>query len=496
MKRQLDKTHVFISVMFIVMVTVISHFFSGVFAASVVTVDLQVDTTPVDPGETVSVEVTLDTFPNLTRFGPIEIQFDSSSVSFAGLERGTDIPSTFNIDHSASTSVIVITGIDNNVESQLLANQTAPTADSEGNPIPTPADPSMNRNEKTVLCRINFEVLESSKGEIRFWISNAAGFRNSALETVTVYSGSPVSIPVKTIVSTDASLASLSIDGAVLAPSFSPTTYEYKVSVPRSITELVVTAFPTSLSAQVFVSGQNGLALGENTLKISVLAQDLKTALEYTVLVTREVSYVPPGATVTDALGITYEFADFSEPLSLPSDFYQSEILLEGRMVPAFRMDGMKDVLLYLKSPSGEIGMFIYTPQANTVLAFDSKNVFFRLSQLLTVIPIPEGVLPPEGFRAETITFRGQSVQGYISLDGRTKVLYMQDDTGKARFYAIDLKDNDLYPFVARSQAETPAFLILFIVFLVLSVAEAFMLAIIIHQIRKRKPAAPTVRRV
>lgn len=482
--------------MFLVIFVVSVHFFAGVSAASAIIVNLQVDTTAVNPGDTVSVSLALDSFPNLTRFGPIEIQFDSSSVSFIGLDRGSEIPSTFNIDHTASTSVIVITGTDETVEAQILANQTAATTDAEGNPISPPKDPSMNRTEKTVLCHIQFEVLESSKGEIRFYISNAAGFRNSSMETVTVSTGTPVSIPVQTVVSSDASLASLSIDGTDLSPAFSPTTYEYSASVPRSITELVVTAFPSNLSAQVYISGQNSLAIGENILKISVLAQDLKTALEYTVIVTREDSYVPPGATVTDSLGVTYEFADFSDTPPLPPDFYQSEILIGGRLVPAFRMDGMKDVLLYLKSPAGEIGMYVYTPQSNTILAFDAKNVFFRLSQLLTVVPLPEGVLAPEGYRPDTISFRGQSVQGFVSEDGRIKVLYMQDDTGKARFYTVDLKNNDLYPFVAHPKAETPAFLILFIIFLVLSIAEALMLAIIIYQLRKRRPVTPTVRRV
>ena len=119
--------HILFPVMFLVIFVVSVHFFAGVSAASAIIVNLQVDTTAVNPGDTVSVSLALDSFPNLTRFGPIEIQFDSSSVSFIGLDRGSDIPSTFNIDHTASTSVIVITGTDETVEAQILANQTAST---------------------------------------------------------------------------------------------------------------------------------------------------------------------------------------------------------------------------------------------------------------------------------------------------------------------------------------------------------------------------------
>ncbi|MBN1775637.1 MAG: cadherin-like beta sandwich domain-containing protein [Clostridiales bacterium] len=496
MIRHKDKTLISFAALVLIVAVVSTLYISRVSAASAVTVQLRADSTPIDPGATVTVDVTVDMFPNLTRLGPIEIQFDSSGVSFAGLERGPDLPSTFVIEHSSSTGVIAVSGIDETVEAQILANQTAPTVDLDGNPISPPADPSMNRNELTVLFRIYFEVLESSKSELRFWISNAAGFRNSAFESVTVHTGSPASVPVNILVSSDASLSSLEIEGTTLAPDFSPGIFKYNASVPRSVTDLVVDFVPGSRSSQVFVTGQTGLAVGDNILKVSVLAQDLKTTLEYTVVVTREKSFVPPGATVTDSFGVTYKFEDFSDTLSIPPDFYQSEILLENRIVPAFRMDGMKDVLLYLSGPSGEPGLHVYSPASNTVLAFDAQNVFFRLSQLLTVVPLPAGVPLPEGFSPAVISFRGQSVQGYVSEDGRVKIFYMQDDSGKSRFYTVDAKNNDVYPYCAVKKSDSPLFLTLFIIFLVLSVAEAAMLALVIFQVRKRRPRTPKVRRV
>ncbi len=496
MKRHKNTTFVSFAAMVLTSVVMFSLFGFLVQADTAVTIQLRTDSTPVEPGATVTVDVMVDTFPNLTRIGPVEIMFDSSDVSFSGLERGEDLPSTFVIEQSSSTGVIAVSAIDETVEAQILANQTAPTADADGNPVAPPADPSMNRSESTVLFRIYFQVLESSKSELRFWISNAAGFRNSAFESVTVDIGAPASIPVNTLVSSDASLASLTVEGATLSPVFSPGIFKYSASVPRSVTDLVVNYVPGSLSSQVFVTGQTGLTVGDNILRVSVLAQDMKTTLEYTVVVTRENSFVPPGATVTDSFGVTYTFEDFSETLSIPADFYQSEILLEDRIVPAFRMDGMKDVLLYLSAPSGEPGLYVYSPASNTILAFDAQNVFFRLSQLLTVVPIQADVALPEGFSPAVVSFRGQSVQGYVSGDGRVKILYMQDDTGQSRFYTVDSRNNDLYPYTAVKKSETPVFLTLFIIFLVLSVAEALMLVLVIFQVRKRRPHTPKVRRV
>lgn len=466
-------------------------------AASGVTVDLIANTEPVKPGETITVQVTLSNFPNLTRFGPIEVYFDSSSVSFTGMIRGAEMPSTFSIDNSASTGVIAITGIDETVENQIVANQTAPTADESGNPLNPPEDTSMYQTDRVVLCELQFEVLKSAKGEARFWISNVAGFRNSALEQVSATIGSLASVPVDVQVSSDASLSSLSIDGATLNPAFSPFLYSYKTSVARNVTDVVVMASPYNISSQIYISGQSGLKIGENEIKITVLAQDMVTSEVYTITVTRMASYVPPGATVTSILGKTYSFAEIPESLSLPSDFFQGSIFLDGVEVPAFQMAGLRDVLLYLQDGVNPAGLYVYSPETETVFYFDANNAFFRSSQLLTVISLPEKENPPDGFVAGEVSFRDKKVSGFVSENGRTSLLYMTDDAGKAGFYYVDSTNNDVYPYSASEKINSPLFFILFLVFLFLSIAEAAMI-VIIFRLRRRKPhtQTPNLRRV
>lgn len=466
-------------------------------AESGVTVDLLANTEPVKPGETITVRVTVSSFPNLTRFGPIEVYYDETSVSYIGLNRGADMPSTFMIENSASSGVIALTGIDETVENQIIANQTAPTADESGNPLEIPDDPSMYQTDRVVLCELQFEALDSAKGEARFWISNVAGFRNSALEEVTATIGSLASVPVDVPVSSDASLSSLSINGATLDPAFSPFLFSYKASVARNVTDIVVMASPYEISSQLYISGQSGLKIGVNEIKITVLAQDMVTSAVYTIEVTRMASYVPIGATVTSADGKTYSFAELPEGLSLPSDFYQGSILLDGIEVPAFQMAGLKDVLLYLKDGTNPEGLYVYSPEKRTIFFFDANNAFFRSSQLLTVIGLPANVNPPDGFMAGEISFRDKKVSGFISEDGKSSILYMKDDSGKAGFYYVDKTNNDVYPFTAREKVTSPLFLLLFLVFLFLSIAEAAMI-VIIFRLRRRKPRAqtPDLRRV
>lgn len=469
----------------------------NVNAASGVTVDLLANTEPVKPGETITVQVTVSNFPNLTRFGPIEVYYDDTSVSYIGLNRGAEMPSTFVLDNSASTGVIAITGIDETVENQIIANQTAPTADADGNPLDPPGDPSMNQTDRVVLCELQFEVLESAKGEARFWISNVAGFRNSALEDVGTTIGSLASVPVDVEVSSDATLSSLSINGATLDPAFSPAVFTYKTSVSRNVTDIVVMASAYEISSQIFISGQNGLTIGENLITVTVLAQDMVTSAVYTIEVTRMASFVPPGATVTSAEGKTYMLAELPEGLSLPTDFYQGTIILDGLEVPAFQMTGLKDVLLYLQDGTNPAGLYVYSPETKAVFYFDANNAFFRSSQLLTVIGLPANVNPPDGFTAAEISFRDKKVSGYISDDGRSSLLYMKDDSGKAGFYYVDKNNNDVYPYTASKVVTSQLFLVLFLVFLFLSIAEAAMI-VIIFRLRRRKyrPQTPNLRRV
>jgi hypothetical protein len=355
----------------------------------------------------------------------------------------------------------------------------------------------MLQTDRVVLCELQFEVLDSAKGEARFWISNVAGFRNSALEQVSATIGSLASVPVDVEVSSDATLSSLSINGASLDPAFSPSLFSYKTSVARNVTDIVVMASPYEISSQIYISGQSGLKIGVNEVKITVLAQDMVTSAIYTIEVTRMASYVPPGATVTSAEGKTYSFAELPEDLALPIDFYQGAILLDGVEVPAFQMAGLKDVLLYLQEGTNPAGLYVYSPETGTVFYFDANNAFFRSSQLLTVVSLPENVNPPDGFVAGEVSFRDKKVSGFISVDGRSNILYMKDDSGKAGFYYVDSKNNDVYPYSASEKINSPLFQILFLVFLFLSIAEAAMI-VIIFRLRRRKPHTqpPNLRRV
>ncbi len=82
-----------------------------------------------------------------------------------------------------------------------------------------------------------------------------------------------------------------SIDGITLNETFDPAVHQYTATVSNAVTAVDVTAVADSKRASVQVTGGDNLQVGENTVTITVTAEDGTTAVT-TITVTRE-AYVP-----------------------------------------------------------------------------------------------------------------------------------------------------------------------------------------------------------
>ena len=120
--------------------------------------------------------------------------------------------------------------------------------------------------------------LEVGENLLTVTVTSANG-KESRVYTVNVTRQAPA-------LSSNANLASLTIGGVVLTPAFSPDVTSYRANVNNSVTSLTVTAAPADAGAIVSVSGQTGLAVGANDVRIVVTAAD-GTRKTYTVTVTR-----------------------------------------------------------------------------------------------------------------------------------------------------------------------------------------------------------------
>ena len=490
----MKRTRLF-SIVLTIMIMIPILFGFAVHADGAVVVNLTSDTTTAVPGDTIAVRVDFASFPNLTRFGPIEVQFDKDYVEFMGLDKGTALPSTFSLTHVESTSVVSITGLDQTVEDQIATNAALPTVDEAGNPVTPPSDPSMSATTTVTVCILYFKVLDDiDTGDIQFWLGNMSGFRNSSSASVTASSGSSLKIAASNLLSIEMGLSSLNIDGATLTPEFSPSVFEYSTTVTRSVTDLTVTAVPVDPNATVVVSGNTNLAIGDNDVTVKVTAQDGKTAQTFTIHVNRQESLVPENATITDKDGNIYLFAEHPDQLSLPEGFWQESGQINGSTVPVFVGNGISSMLLYLTSADTETGLYIYNPTLNSITLYDSEKVYFQAADLLCLSETPESSDIPDGFSKTTITFNGARTQGYVNSD-KVKLVYLTNEAGESHFYVVS--DDGVTLFLSQyCQEEGSGFLIPFILFAFISIAEFAMIIFIIRRVRMRNNNHEEVKRV
>ncbi|MDR1719399.1 MAG: cadherin-like beta sandwich domain-containing protein [Dysgonamonadaceae bacterium] len=87
--------------------------------------------------------------------------------------------------------------------------------------------------------------------------------------------------------SSDNSLASLSVAGYTLSPAFDPGVLNYTLQVPYSVTSITVNASANHNQASYYVSGAGGLSVGDNAVTVTVTAED-GTSRVYTITVTRD----------------------------------------------------------------------------------------------------------------------------------------------------------------------------------------------------------------
>lgn len=88
--------------------------------------------------------------------------------------------------------------------------------------------------------------------------------------------------------STDSTLSSLSIAEEAITPEFNKDVKEYAITVPNEVTKLNITATPTDSKASVSVTEYEELKEGENTITISVTAEDGTTKTDYVIKATRQ----------------------------------------------------------------------------------------------------------------------------------------------------------------------------------------------------------------
>ncbi|MGI6333224.1 MAG: cadherin-like beta sandwich domain-containing protein [Saccharofermentanales bacterium] len=255
-------------------------------------------------------------------------------------------------------------------------------------------------------------------------------------------------------------LKSLTISKGTLSPAFSPDTRNYTAVVGVDDDKILVSAATTDSKASIKGGGTVKLSEGENTIRLTVTAEngDQRT---YAIVVTRPTATPSPSPSPTPAVtvpgpgGDTFSVSDLPEGVAVPAGFYSTVKEMDGRNVPAYKSLQGDLTLFYLVRDDGTAG-FYYADQDGTYLPF----LTISLPALNWPILNPDSSVDiPSGFIETEMTVEGQRVKAWQRQEpeGRDPeyLVYLMGGDGNRRFYLYDRNNQLLIPYQENAPVPT-----------------------------------------
>ena len=273
-------------------------------------------------------------------------------------------------------------------------------------------------------------------------------------------SGASKTISISTPVpkSANASLSGLTISPGTLSPAFSSGTQSYTAAVDAAQSKITVSAVPADSKAKVSLNGvQKSLAVGKNTVKITVTAEDGTTKV-YTVIVTRASG--PTGTPTPTAAPLplmSYDGDDYmiltaGTSDSIPDDFTAASAKYKGVDIPVLQktlgdaVDASVMSIVLLTS-EGQNRYFVYDPAAETIYPY---QVISSSSVSLQVFGGRGVSSVPEGYEAFDYLLQDIKVTAYrLASDPENPqiLLYLMDGSGICSFYYYDTQNGMLMQY-------------------------------------------------
>lgn len=257
----------------------------------------------------------------------------------------------------------------------------------------------------------------------------------------------------QTTQSSDNTLKSIVLSNGSLSPAFSPKTKNYTATVDNSVTSLSISATPTNQTAKVTsVSGNNNLQVGENTITITVKAENGVTAT-YTIVVTRRDATDPENSEAQEEKksyeingsnwGISTEITE-EEVLQ---DFTLSSILIDNLEYPCLSFNnGSLDLVKMVSEDGLNTGFFVYDKEQGAIYPFAKISG----EEHYVIILMPDAADVPSDYAEVTLAIEGKAdVTAYQKADYELYLVYCINDRGEKGWYQYDPVEETYIRYVA-----------------------------------------------
>ena len=257
----------------------------------------------------------------------------------------------------------------------------------------------------------------------------------------------------QTTQSSDNTLKSIVLSNGSLSPAFSPKTKNYTATVDNSVTSLSISATPTNQTAKVTsVSGNDNLQVGENTITITVKAENGVTAT-YTIVVTRRDATDPENSEAQEEKksyeingsnwGISTEITE-EEVLQ---DFTLSSILIDNLEYPCLSFNnGSLDLVKMVSEDGLNTGFFVYDKEQGAIYPFAKISG----EEHYVIILMPDAADVPSDYAEVTLAIEGKAdVTAYQKADDELYLVYCINDRGEKGWYQYDPVEETYIRYVA-----------------------------------------------
>lgn len=195
-------------------------------------------------------------------------------------------------------------------------------------------------NGSELSFSLKFKALKAGSSQIKVSTQEVYD-KDSQMVAIDREGSSAVTITGSTGASADASLSELQISPGSLSPSFSADVTQYTATVGSDVEKITVSAASANAQADVSVSGNENLQIGDNQVVCKVTAPDGKTVKTYTIQVTKVEGTVSEEQTPQEEnTGVQLKTPErlitvlpASEGLDIPEGFTSCEVSIDGHDV-------------------------------------------------------------------------------------------------------------------------------------------------------------------
>ncbi len=192
-------------------------------------------------------------------------------------------------------------------------------------------------NSKELVFTLTFRALKPGTATIAVSTQEVYN-KDGQLVNIGQTGSSSVTITGEASVAANADLADLQISPGTLTPAFSPDVESYGAVVGGDVDMVTVSATAADGSANVAVSGNEGLQVGDNEITCVVTGADGQTIKTYRIMVTKVEGEAGDSVPMADQVALrTYDrtvtVLSAEEGMEVPEGFVQCSVNIDGQAV-------------------------------------------------------------------------------------------------------------------------------------------------------------------